>query len=257
MKHANDPAAPPSAGESYYDKCMVHGAAEIRRHLQKLVDARCTMVGHAEGNNASVVTVLIAVEEASLLVDVPRSRERLDAWLASSRLLFEGTLDRIAMRFGCGPGTLDTHAGRPALRLPMPTRLLYLQRREFMRREPPAQGLRCHVPASANAGHQALVEATIRDIGGGGLAMLAPHEAVTFTIGDVLADCVIELPDFGKVMVNLRVRHVVARKQRGKDAWQAGCEFVDLPAGTQDKLFRYVMQLERERVSRQRALARD
>jgi c-di-GMP-binding flagellar brake protein YcgR len=87
--------------------------------------------------------------------------------------------------------------------------------------------------------------------------MLAPHEAVTFTIGDVLADCVIELPDFGKVMVNLRVRHVVARKQRGKDAWQAGCEFVDLPAGTQDKLFRYVMQLERERVSRQRALARD
>jgi c-di-GMP-binding flagellar brake protein YcgR len=236
---------------------MVHGAAEIRRHLRKLVDARCTMVGHAEGHTASVVTVLIEVEEASLLVDVPRSSERLDAWLASPRLLFEGTVDRIAMRFGCGPGTLVTHGGRPALRLPMPTRLLYLQRREFMRREPPAQGLRCHVPARTGTGGPTFVEATIRDIGGGGLAVLAPHEAVTFVIGDVLPDCVIELPDLGRVMVNLRVRHVATRKQRGKDAWQAGCEFVDLPAGTQDKLFRYVMQLERERVSRHRAQATD
>lgn len=257
MKHPTDPAPPSAGGESYYDKCMVHGAAEIRRHLQKLVDARCTVVGHAEGNIASVVTVLIEVGEASLLVDVPRSRERLDAWLASPRLLFEGTLDHIAMRFGCGPGTLQTHGGRPALRLPMPTHLLYLQRREYMRREPPVEGLRCHVPANANDDHPSFVEATIRDIGGGGLAVLAPLEAVTFVIGDLLPGCVIELPGFGKVVVNLRVRHVVSRKQRGKDAWQAGCEFVDLPVGTQDRLFRYVMQLERDRVSRHRALARD
>jgi flagellar brake protein len=256
MKHATDPA-PPLAGESYYDKCMVHGGAEIRRHLQKLVDGRCTIVAHAEGNIASVVTVLLDIGEASLLVDVPRSQEGLDAWLAAPRLLFEGKLDRIAMRFACGPGALERHGGRAALRLPMPTRLLYLQRREFMRREPPAEGLRCHVPAGAQAGEKAFVEATIRDIGGGGLAVLAPDQAVTFVVGDVLPDCVIELPNFGKVTVNLRVRHVVAQKQHGRDAWQAGCEFVDLPAGMQDTLFRYVMYLERERVTRHRALAKD
>ncbi len=245
------------AGDNYYDKCMVYGAPEICRHLQKLVDARCTLVGHAEGNVASVVTVLLRVGEASLWVDVPRSRERLDTWLASPRLLFEGTLERIAMRFGCSPGALDTHEGRAALRLPLPTRLLYLQRREFMRREPPAEGLRCHVPADAEAGEDAYVEATIRDIGGGGLAVLAPHGAVTFVIGDVLPGCIIELPGLDKVVVNLRVRHVVSRKQRGRDAWQAGCEFVGLPPATQDKLFRYVMQLERERVLRRRAVAGD
>lgn len=39
-------------------------------------------------------------------------------------------------------------------------------------------------------------------------------------------------------------------RRRGKDVLQAGCEFVDLPAATQAKLFRYLMQLDREQLAR-------
>jgi c-di-GMP-binding flagellar brake protein YcgR len=247
----NDAASTPGPADldGYYDKFYVHGAADIRRHLQRLVDGRCAVATRAEGSRDSVVTVLLQVEDASLWVDVPPTAPMLEAWLAAPQLRFDGSIERVALRFACGPAQLDSHDGRPALLLPMPTRVLHLQRREFMRREPPTGTLTCRLAAEP-AGRE--VEATIRDIGGGGLAIVATREAVEFGVGDLLSGCRIELPQVGEVEVVLRVRHVLAREHRGRELAQAGCEFVDLAPAAQRKLFRYLMQLDREMMARRR-----
>ena len=247
----NDAVPPPAVAEldGYYDKFYVHGEAEIRRHLQRLVDGRLAVVARAEGDPGSVVTALLQVEDASLWVDVPPGEPMLRAWLAAPQLRFEGSIERVALRFACGPAQLDSHDGRPALLLPMPARLLHLQRREFVRREPPAGTLTCRLPAPREGQP---VEASIRDIGGGGLAIVATREAMEFGVGDLLSGCRIELPRFGEVEVDLRVRHVLAREHRGRELAQAGCEFVDLAPAAQRKLFRYLMQLDRELMARRR-----
>jgi c-di-GMP-binding flagellar brake protein YcgR len=244
-------AAPASTAadlDAYYDKFYVHGQAEIRRHLQRLVDGRCAVRARAEGSNASVVTVVLQVEDASLWVDLPPDEPMLRSWLAAPQLRFEGSIERVALRFACGPGTMDSQDGRPALLLPIPTRLLHLQRREYMRREPPLGTLTCRL-AARPAGHE--VDATIRDIGGGGLAIVATRDAIDFTVGEVLGSR-IELPGIGEVEVDLRVCHVLAREHRGRELAQAGCEFVDLAPAAQRKLFRYLMQLDREAMARRR-----
>lgn len=234
--------------DGYYDKFFIEDAGEIRHHLQRLAAANCALTARADGSQDSMSTMLLQVDATSLWVDVPTNRALLDAWLSAHHLRFEGSLDRAALRFSCNPGWLDSHEGRPALRLPIPVRMLYLQRREFMRREPPPGGLVCFLRLAEDTE----VEATIRDIGGGGLAIVATRSAVKFAVGDVLAGCRIELPDIGEVEVSLQVRHVLARGSLGYDATQAGCEFVDLAPAAQRKLFRYLLQLDRDQLARRR-----
>ncbi|KQY52228.1 flagellar brake protein [Lysobacter sp. Root494] len=241
------------ADERCYEKYMVHGAGEIRGHLHRLLDARSVLVAHAVGAAATQVTALLHVGEKSLLIDVPRAKDALREWLDSAQLRFEGSIERISVVFTCGPAWLDRHDDRPALGVPFPGRLLYQQRRDYLRIAPPMGSLRCRLPVRHPAEEPAWIDATIRDIGGGGLAMLSPANAVPLVVGETLEGCVIDLPFLEPVTVNLLVRHVVARDGHGPPVLQAGCEFVGLPLATQDKLLRYVMQLDRERVSRRRA----
>jgi len=249
------PTAPSTTdgADTIYDKYFVHDPGEIGRLLQRLIDRRGVLAGHADGDNNSVITALLFLDRSSLWIDVPRKTHLRAIWLASQRLHFKASIDRIDLRFSCGPAWRDLQDGKLAFGLPLPTRLLHLQRRESMRREPPMGTLHCLVPQRSACGETRCVEATIRDIGGGGLAVLAPSQAIAFNVGDVFEGCRIDLPELGQVTVDLCVRHVIARSQRGQDSLQAGCEFIGLKRATEDKLFRYVMQLDRERVSGRRS----
>lgn len=235
-----------------HDNCMVLDAGEIRALLRRLLDARSVLVGQSGDFATPQVTALLHVGESGLLIDAPRPEHAVREWLASPLLRFESSVERISVSFACGPARLDRHAGQLALAVPIPSRLRYQQRREYLRIAPPAGGLRCRVPRPGVAGEPAWIDATILDIGGGGAAMLVRDDGLPFTVGDVLAGCMIDLPQGPPVTVNLLVRHIVARAGPGPSAWQAGCEFVDLPTPVQDRLFRYVMHLERERMARRR-----
>lgn len=242
------PALNESDLDGYYDKFFIEDASEILHHLQRLGAVHCALTARADGGADSISTMLLNVDATSLWVDVPANRTLLDAWLSAHHLRFEGSLDRAALRFSCSSGSLDSHEDRPALRLPIPVRILYLQRREFMRREPPIGRLVCHLRLEDGSE----VEATIRDIGGGGLAIVAIRTAVKFSIGDVLAGCRIVLPEIGELEVSLQVRHVLARVSLGDEATQIGCEFSALAPAAQSKLFRYLLQLDRDQLARRR-----
>lgn len=239
--------------EGYYDKFYIHDAGEIRHHLQRLVGERSALSVRPDNTASALPTILLKVDAAGLLIDVPASRSVQDAWLAAPLLRFEGSIDRAALRFSTGPALLDAFENGAAFRLPIPERVLYLQRREFMRREPPAGTLFCRLRLDEGE-REREVDATIRDIGGGGLAVVATRSQVRLQVGDVLRDCRIDLPELGEVEVNLQVRHVISRGHLGPDVTQAGCEFVNLTPAAQRKLFRYLLQLDRDLLARRRRM---
>ena len=241
----------PQDGDSYYDQFYVHDAVDVRRHLQRLVDGHCTLVAHAAGAYEGVVTLLLQVDDDALWVDVPRGHDTLARWLDSAELRFEGSIDRVALRFASGPAVLGHHEGRPALHLPMPDRILHLQRREFVRREPSPGSLVCRLRAPEGVRPE-WVDAAVRDISGGGVALMLTPQQPRPTVGGLLAGCRMDLPQFGEVEFDLRVRHVIEREVRGRPVAQAGCEFIDLAPAAQRKLFRYLMQLDREVLARRR-----
>ena len=138
-----------SDAESFYDKYLVHDAREIRRHLERLLEGRCTLLGHVEGGSASTVTVLLHLDESAYRVDVPRSPEDQRTWSSSAKLFFEGSLDRVALRFHSGPaGSCSTTGARPSS-CRCPRGMLHLQRREFLRLEPPIDAVRLPRPGAA------------------------------------------------------------------------------------------------------------
>lgn len=257
IRRASHEPLPPDNAVGVYDKCLLHDAASIRTQLQRLIDKRCMLTVSGDSGAVSMLTAALAIDADTLWVDVPPGKEVLHRLLQCARLSFEGAIDKVTLRFSSGPPILGTHDGRPALRLPLPERLLHLQRREMMRREPPPGALNCLVPARDPASGLSPITTTIGDIGGGGLALLAIGAGLALAPGDLLPGCVIEIPELGTVEVTLRVCHVREVRQRGKDVRHAGCEFVDLAAASQAKLFRYLMQLDRDHIARQRTLASD
>lgn len=251
-----EPSPPQPDAASGYDRYMLYDAVAIRTQLQRLIDHRCTLTVSGGGAADSTATALLEIRDSHMWVDVPRNPAVLQRLLRSEKLSFDGRVDNIEVRFSTQAAATGTHEGGPALRVPLPERLLHLQRRELMRREPPGI-LNCLVPRKlGGAAVTGAVATTIRDIGGGGLAVLA-DDALALSVGDLLPGCVIELAELGQVEVTLRVRHIREFSQRGKTLRQAGCEFIDLPAAAQEKLFRYLMQIDRQRLARQRGFKSD
>jgi c-di-GMP-binding flagellar brake protein YcgR len=231
-------------GEGMYDKYMLHHPADIRGCLKQLVDKHCVVLVHAAGTE-NAVSVALAVAPSSLLIDVPRDPALTAQLLAADRLRFESSVDRITVRFATGAARESTHEGLPALEVPLPVKVMHLQRREYVRREPLGM-ISCVLPTHVEGGDRRTIRATIADIGGGGLAVLTSDDAhLDLKTGDVFDGVLLELPEQDPMAVSLRVQHAQKVDQNGRRVWRAGCSFVDLTVADQARLLRYVMQLDR------------
>lgn len=234
--------------ESMYEKYMLHHPAEIRARLRQLVEKRSTVLVRESGTELDAITVALAIGPGSFWIDVPREESLTGRLQHAERLRFESAIERVGVRFTTGAARLGTYEGLPALEVDLPPKLIHLQRREYVRREPVSSlGCTLRLPdATTQQGAPRTVSARIADIGGGGLAVLTTDETVLPpTVGDELRDVVLDLPDDGPLTVRLRVQHVQRFEQNGRAVVRSGCEFVGLSAQDQARLVRYVMHLDR------------
>lgn len=234
--------------DSMYEKYMLHHPAEIRARLRQLVDKRSTVLVREAGTELDAVTVALAIGPGSFWIDVPREDALTARLQRAERLRFESAIERVGVRFTTGAARLGTYEGLPALEVDLPPKLIHLQRREYVRREPVSSlGCTLRLPdATTQQGAPRTVNARIADIGGGGLAVLTTDEKVLHpTVGEELRDVVLDLPDDGPLTVRLRVQHVQRFEQNGHSIVRSGCQFVGLSAQDQARLVRYVMHLDR------------
>ncbi|WP_133477300.1 flagellar brake protein [Cognatilysobacter segetis] len=238
-------------GDGMYEKYMLHHPADIRGCLKQLVEKHCVLLVHAAGTE-NAVSVALAVGPGSLWIDVPRDAALTAQLLAADRLRFESSIDRITVRFATGAAREASHDGLPALEVPLPVKVMHLQRREYVRREPLGT-ISCLLPTHADGGARRTIRAGIADIGGGGLAVLTSDDSsLDLKSGDLFPDVTLELPDQEPMTVTLRVQHAQKVDQHGRRVWRAGCSFVDLTVGDQARLLRYVMQLDRLHMAKMR-----
>lgn len=244
-------AAPTENGDGLYDKYMLHHPADVRGCLRQLAERHCTLLVHAAGTEQAVSLVL-GVGETSMWIDVPRDADLAERLLSCERLRFESSIDRITVRFATGAAQRGVFGDLPALEVPLPLKVMHLQRREYVRREP-IGALVCQIPSRDEQGRARPVRASIADIGGGGLAVLTSDDrTLSFESGEVIPGVVLDIPEQGPMTVTLRVQHAARIDQRGHRVWRAGCSFVDLPVHDQAKLLRYVMHLDRMHAARLR-----
>lgn len=188
------------------------------------------------------VVRLLAVDEAgvSLLFESPAGEDARRRLLAAPMLTFVGFVDAVKVQFRVSGAEAAVHAGRPALAVSFPARLIRLQRRAAVRMGREAvRGAVCRVPLGGQAGeHEAL---GVLDLSTGGLAVLTYPERFEPVVGAEMKDCRLDLPGIGGAVVSLRVRHLGPRPNDEK-AHCCGCEFVDMSSAERAMVQRYLAQ---------------
>jgi c-di-GMP-binding flagellar brake protein YcgR len=186
----------------------------------------------------------IDVKKSQLIFDIgadPAINEKL---LLATSCNFSASPDGIKIQFSGKKVVATTWRGNPALIVPLPDRLIKVQRREYYRIQTPSID-----PLSCTMRHPelGLVKLKLFDIslGGVGLVLTKPEGYGPYQI---FADCRLDLRDFGDTRVDLQSRNIITIPlKNNKQMIRMGCRFVKLNAKQETLLQRVIAQFERER----------
>lgn len=205
-----------------------------------------------QGESDVCVTSILDVDEASNIVylDCSIDQEQNKRILASRRLSFETTLDKVRILFAADQIEQTQFEGNPAFRIPFPATLIRLQRREYYRIATPVTNpVRVQIDLPAELGGPTTFP--LADISCGGIAILDNKMVLGDAIGKNYADCKIDLPEIGPITTALQVRNSLdLTLLNNKTNRRLGCEFVNIPRGALSAVQRYITRLERERNAR-------
>lgn len=238
-----------------YGKYLLHSKKEIIFILRAMRDKGDLVTVYFNQGSDFLLTTLLSVsaDGNAMLLDPGGNAEMNRKALASDKLVFIATHDKVKIQFTVKHLAKTEYEGREAFRAAIPDELLRLQRREYYRLTAPiAHPLRCAIPVKLADGTKTTFETTVIDISGGGLGVMAPPEGVEFETDHLFENCRIELPEVGTVLATLRVRNVFEFTLRsGAKTKRSGCQFVDLPGHMMTLIQRYIIRIERERKARE------
>ena len=238
--------------ENWHD-FEVNSRREITALLRSIGEKNQLVRMLVQGEADVCVTSILDVDpdSDSVILDCAINADQNRRILAAKRISFETTLDKIRIMFGGEHIEACTYEGSPAFKMPLPTTLIRLQRREFYRMATPVSNpvrVLIPLPAELGGGSKAF---PLADISCGGIAILDNGLVLGDTIGKVYPDCRIDLPEVGPIVTGLQIRNSIdLTLLNNKSNRRLGCQFVDLPRSALNAVQRYITKLERERNAR-------
>lgn len=199
------------------------------------------------GGESFLTRLLAALPDAgTLIVDCSGSAEINRRFLASPQNVFVGRPGGIHVQFTTGPASAVIHDGGAAFSLPLPSRLVRLQRREYFRIETP-RGRPLQFFGRLPGG--GLLNCPVHDISVAGLGLTAATLPDGVVVGQVLDNCRVALAEDGEpLFFTATIRHLTECEARaGFRQWRLGLQFVDLPPLAANRIQRYIARIEHER----------
>jgi flagellar brake protein len=234
-----------------FTQYLLREPREIAFMLRQLAAKRALVTAVFGGDQDFLLTTVVQVAEdnASLLLDLGRDKQLISKAVAGGHLLCDTQLDKVRIQFELDDMEVTEYEHFPALRTPLPTALLRLQRREYYRLTVPIAGdLLCSIPLPDGQ----KITVRIIDISGGGVALMVSPANSPFAPGVVLKDCSMALP--GSTVpfkFSMEVRNLFRITRRdGTEMVRAGCVFMDMPMSVANQIQRYILRAEQERASR-------
>lgn len=242
-----------------YGPYILHNAREICLYLGTLLKQGTLLTAYLDDGEQFFLSTLLTVDEAKHLIflDLPNRPSDLTQAQKARQITLSATVDRVKIQARLGSVEVTTLGERKALAAILPERMLRLQRREFFRvNTPRLQPLRCRFARRHADGQAEAFELPLYDISGGGLCLVGNEGlASQFSLGELFADCRLDIPGESVLSVNLRVREIARLEtHNGEHQLRLGCEFVNLPGTRLALIERYITRLERERKAKQNGL---
>lgn len=242
-----------------YGQYILHNAREIAFHLESLQLCGAFATLYLNDGGHFFLSRLLAITDAGrLLLDPPSHAESLRLAISATRITLAASIERIKIQCRLSKLEMAQHEGRVVLAASMPESMLRLQRREYFRIETPqVTPLRCRFARRHADGRAEAFDLPLHDISGGGLCLTGDdRHADKFSLGEIFADCRLDIPGESVLSVNLRVREISrVEAVNGEHQLRLGCEFYNLPGTRLTLIERYITRLERERKARASGLA--
>lgn len=236
----------------------VQDPAAIAVLLRRMIEQRSMLEATVPGGGPGLLSAVLDVDErrGQVILDASPHATVERIVLAQPEVAFSARVDKVDVRFSCGPLSKIQYEGMPAYRAPLPDAMKYMQRREYFRIEVPAgHAAYCHAITPPTNDHPPReIRTRIFDISGGGLSLFIPPGAEELlTAGTRFSSARLLLPESTPINVTLRIRRNFRITRRGAMSQVcAGCEYLDLPTSAQSVIQRYLMRLDRERIARER-----
>lgn len=228
--------------------------SDTRAILRDLCEEGALVTLHFNQGRDFLLTSLLDVSEDgnNLIFDLGSNRDANRKILQAERISAVTSRNRIKIRFileGLAP---VRHDGRDAFWAHAPEALFRLQRRENYRIAAPlANPIKARIPVRPDNGPVRTAQAVLYDISGGGVSLVVALGDVDFRPGAEFFGVSLNLPQVGMLTVDLLVRNIYdITAPGGKVLRRAGCEFLRLPGPTMSLIQRYIIQTERERLTR-------
>lgn len=196
--------------------------------------------------------VAITADGSELVLDACSDDEKNKRVLRAEKLTCISSQGKVKIQFvvhGVDPTKFE---GRSAFLGNVPEALVRVQRREFLRMKPPvANPLKCDILIQEADGSSRSIIASVADISAGGVALVLPANEPHLEIGALLSNCLIDLPNVGKVKAAIQVCSAYdVHLGSGKILKRSGGKFIKLPDAMTSLIQRYIIQVDRERRSR-------
>jgi c-di-GMP-binding flagellar brake protein YcgR len=214
---------------------------EILRILQDLKQEK-TFVSISLPQDQKILTVLldIDVDAGYFLYDTGRNPVETKAILSTSRVYFRTNLNGVSVRFTTPTPIETVFEGGPALRSPLPTDMVYIQRREHYR----TKVIRPSV-CTAKLANGTEISMIMSDLSVGGVRLqsgtISPD---LLPVGTVLKHALLDFQDLGKVEVTLVIASQQTATYEGIATYYYGCHFQNLSRDKETKVQRLVFALE-------------
>lgn len=228
---------------------------EILSVLRSLEERNTLIHLHVPGRQLAIITTVLQIDsdKQTAIIDNASEDDLNNRLLRASSLSMEAQLDKIRILFSVNGVRACMFDGKPALEIPFPDSITRLQRREYYRIDIPLSD-------TATCAMQLPVQPytlklSIRDISCGGLSLLDQDHVLEKSLGTVFEYCTLQLPEQPPLKLSMKVVRAVPEKLANeKVILRVGCAFINISNPARMQLQRYVSQLERKAIARQRGL---
>ena len=225
------------------DSQLATQTADILQIMLEIQHARTLVTLALLPGDLTILTEILGVNGNSghFFYGTGRTHEETHAVLSADRIHFSAAVRGAFVRFTTPTPMHAIFDGAPAFRSPLPTDVLYLERREHYR----TKFVQPYV-CTARLADGTAIRFSMRDVSLGGVklqSMTVSPEALP--AGGLLRDAVLDFLELGKVEVTLRVTSKQETEQDGRASYLYGCRFDELPVYKQATLQRLMFSLER------------
>lgn len=229
---------------------LVTNPLEVARTLRGLASRSEMVSAFFNAGNDLLLTSVVDVqpEKNAVMLDYGSNDALNQRILKAEKIIFVTSLDNVKVQWVSNQTFADTSGGRSAFRVPFPSQILRLQRREYYRLTTPViSPLKCRIPTREDK----IVEVALADISAGGIGVVITQPiGLTFEVGAKFPGCRVDLPSIGTAEFTISIQSIwEVTMKNGLTSMRAGCQFIDMRPGMQSLIQRYIIKLERERIA--------